>query len=260
MQYREVDRIIQAVPASDGAGVRLNRSLGQNDGARVDPFLLLDEFGSDRPGDYLPGFPAHPHRGFETVTYMLEGQMLHEDHLGNRGELGPGGAQWMTAGRGIIHSEMPQQEEGRMRGFQLWVNLPAAEKMRPPRYQDITTDLIPQVTPVEGGRVRVVAGSFGGAEGPARDISVAPLYLDISMGGRETQIIPVEEGHAAFVYVLDGRFFAGSEATEMIAELVAFKRLETTGKEMIKTVHAHPTLSEAVMEAAAVAYGEAINI
>src|SRR5919199_2055432 len=142
---RTVQRIIKSIPASDGAGVRLRRSLGQSAAQRLDPFLMLDEFSSENPGDYIAGFPAHPHRGFETVTYLLDGHMLHEDHLGNRGDLKSGGVQWMTAGRGIIHSEMPQQLEGRMRGFQLWINLPAAEKMKPAGYRDIDPSEIPVV-------------------------------------------------------------------------------------------------------------------
>jgi redox-sensitive bicupin YhaK (pirin superfamily) len=145
---------------SDGAGVKLARSLGQGGQQRLDPFLMLDEFGSENPGDYIAGFPPHPHRGFETVTYMLDGHMQHKDHLGNVGELRSGGVQWMTAARGIIHSEMPQQEQGRMRGFQLWINLPAAEKMKPPSYRDIQSDAIPEVDLGGVGTVRVIAGDY----------------------------------------------------------------------------------------------------
>src|SRR5919205_3335319 len=150
MSTRTVQRIIKSVPTSDGAGVKLRRSLGN--GVRHDPFLMLDEFSSDNPNDYIAGFPAHPHRGFETVTYLIDGHMLHEDHMGNRGDLKSGGVQWMTAGRGIIHSEMPQQLEGRMRGFQLWINLPANEKMKPAGYRDIQADEIPIVELPQGGR------------------------------------------------------------------------------------------------------------
>src|SRR3954471_1461711 len=155
---RRVQRVIPSVAASDGAGVKLRRSIGASAQLRHDPFLMLDEFFSDNPDDYLAGFPAHPHRGFETVTYMLDGHMRHEDHLGNRGDLGPGDVQWMTAARGIIHSEMPQQSEGRMRGFQLWLNLPAREKMKPAAYRDIPAGEIPSVTLPAGGEVRVIAG------------------------------------------------------------------------------------------------------
>jgi len=159
-QARTLERIIESVATSDGAGVKLRRSLGRGQGTRLDPFLMLDEFSSDNPGDYIAGFPPHPHRGFETVTYMLDGHMRHEDHLGNQGDLKSGGVQWMTAGRGIIHSEMPQQEEGRMRGFQLWINLPAKEKMKPAGYRDIQPDQIPMITLDNGARIKVIAGTL----------------------------------------------------------------------------------------------------
>src|SRR5207237_9908342 len=158
MTTRTVHRIIKSMPASDGAGVKLRRSLGQSNFARLDPFLMLDEFSSDDAADYIAGFPSHPHRGFETVTYMLDGHMRHEDHLGHRGELTAGGVQWMTAGRGIIHSEMPQQARGRMRGFQLWINLPRPEKMKPAKYRDIAAREIPIVEGPGGGTVKVIAG------------------------------------------------------------------------------------------------------
>ena len=145
MIARTLGQVIASVPASDGAGVKLRRSLGARQGLRVDPFLMLDEFSSESAEDYIAGFPAHPHRGFETVTYLIDGHMLHEDHLGNRGDLKSGGVQWMTAGRGIVHSEMPQQERGRMRGFQLWINLPAREKMKPAGYRDLQPEEIPAV-------------------------------------------------------------------------------------------------------------------
>src|SRR5581483_59568 len=158
MTTRTLEHIIESVPASDGAGVKLRRSLGGPRGLRVDPFLMLDEFSSENPGDYIAGFPAHPHRGFETVTYLLDGHMLHEDHLGHRGDLKTGGVQWMTAGRGIVHSEMPQQEDGRMRGFQLWINLPAREKMKPAGYRDLQASEIPVVNLAAGGTAKVIAG------------------------------------------------------------------------------------------------------
>src|SRR5919107_1416505 len=160
MTTRTLQRVIRSIATSDGAGVKLRRSVGQSRGLYHDPFLMLDEFSSENPGDYIAGFPAHPHRGFETVTYLLDGHMLHEDHLGNRGDLKSGGVQWMTAGRGIVHSEMPQQVEGRMRGFQLWLNLPAREKMQPARYSDIDPEQIPLVALPEGGRVKVIAGTL----------------------------------------------------------------------------------------------------
>src|SRR4026207_358503 len=158
MTIRNVKQIIQGQPASDGAGVKLIRSLGSANHLRLDPFLMLDAFSSENPDDYVAGFPSHPHRGFETVTYLLDGHMLHEDHLGNRGNLKSGAVQWMTAGRGIIHSEMPQQENGRMRGFQLWINLPAKEKMKPAGYRDIDPAEIPTVKLEGGGVVKVIAG------------------------------------------------------------------------------------------------------
>ena len=160
MPTRTLQRVIAAIPTSDGAGVKLQRSLGQSNWARLDPFLMLDHFSTDNPDDYIAGFPAHPHRGFETVTYMLDGHMRHQDHLGNTGDLKAGGVQWMSAGRGIIHSEMPQQEAGRMRGFQLWINLPAKEKMKPAGYRDIQATEIPVVELPGGGRVKVIAGTL----------------------------------------------------------------------------------------------------
>ena len=207
--------LIQKIPAqqtSDGAGVRLHRSLGAHQ-MRVDPFLMLDEFSTENPDDYIAGFPPHPHRGFETVTYMLEGHMLHEDHLGNKGHLRSGDVQWMTAGRGIIHSEMPQQERGAMRGFQLWINLPAAEKMKPASYRDIPSAEIPVVTLANSIRVKVIAGQFvapttestaGPTTGPIHGISTQPLFLDVTLpaSGVFTQMLP--EGHACFVYVFEG--------------------------------------------------------
>src|SRR5471030_1552301 len=160
MSIRTLVQIVPSIPTSDGAGVKLRRSLGSQRGLHVDPFLMLDEFYSDDPSDYIAGFPAHPHRGFETVTYMLDGHMRHEDHLGNRGDLGPGDVQWMTAAGGIIHSEMPQQSEGRMRGFQLWLNLAGDEKMKPAHYRDIPAGEIPTLALAGGSSVKVIAGSI----------------------------------------------------------------------------------------------------
>lgn len=213
MSSRRLQQIIPSLATSDGAGVSLRRSLGRSPAARVDPFLMLDEFSSDDPDDYIAGFPPHPHRGFETVTYMLDGHMLHEDHLGNRGDLLPGGAQWMTAGRGIVHSEMPQQESGRMRGFQLWINLPAAEKMKPASYCDIRPEEIPTVPLPGGGEVRVIAGRVDVAgetvAGPVRGITTDPLYVDVRLpaGGRFRQVLP--DGHSAFVYAYEGSLAIG---------------------------------------------------
>ena len=205
---RRLARTIPAMNTSDGAGVRLRRSLGSGEGTRLDPFLMLDEFSSVNPGDYIAGFPAHPHRGFETVTYMLDGHMRHEDHLGNQGDLKSGGVQWMTAGRGIIHAEMPQQLEGRMRGFQLWINLPAREKMKPAGYRDIQPDEIPVHRLSGGGQVKVIAGQLrsDGVElsGPIAGLSTEPLYLDVALPAGAAFMQPVTAGHHAMAYVFEG--------------------------------------------------------
>ena len=210
---RTVERLVAAQPTSDGAGVRLNRALGGAALSMLDPFLLLDEFQSDDPNDYLAGFPEHPHRGFETVTYMIDGAMEHRDSVGNRGRLGPGTAQWMTAGRGIVHSEMPKQERGLMWGFQLWVNLPRAHKMMRPRYQDIPRERIPE-TVVEGAKVRVVAGSAVGLTGPVDGIDVEPVFLDVAVERGVRFSAPLPAGHNAFVYVTDGAVRLGPARTE----------------------------------------------
>jgi redox-sensitive bicupin YhaK (pirin superfamily) len=208
MTIRTLKQAIKAVPATDGGGVKLLRSLGQSQSARLDPFLMLDEFSSANADDYIAGFPDHPHRGFETVTYMLEGHMLHRDHLGNRGDLKSGWVQWMTAGRGIIHSEMPQQESGRMHGFQLWVNLPAREKMKPAAYQDIPPEKIPLLTLQDGGQVKIIAGTAQiegrSVSGPVQGLSTEPLFLDVCLPAGGHFDHPVAEGHNAFVYLYEG--------------------------------------------------------
>jgi len=206
-----VARLVRGMAASDGAGVKLNRVIGGRDLPQLDPFLLLDEFRSDDAADYLAGFPEHPHRGFETVTYMLAGRMRHRDNQGNTGLLGPGSVQWMTAGRGIVHSEMPEQENGLMQGFQLWVNLPAKDKMTAPRYQDIEPGRIPEVEST-GARVRVIAGSYRGLRGPVQAEATEPLYLDVSLKGDQKFEAPVPEGHNAFVYVYEGSIDIGGRA------------------------------------------------
>jgi quercetin 2,3-dioxygenase len=217
---RTLTQIIRSVPTSDGAGVKLRRSIGSQRGLYLDPFLMLDEFYSDNPQDYLAGFPSHPHRGFETVTYMLDGHMRHEDHLGNRGDLGPGDVQWMTAAGGIIHSEMPQQTEGRLRGFQLWLNLPAAEKMRPAHYRDIPAGEIPRLVLRGGGHITVIAGtlsldgvrSSGPVNGPGAALSTDPLYLDIHLPSGQSVEVPLPAQHNAFLYLYDGEAQVGPEA------------------------------------------------
>jgi len=217
MKARTLAWQLKSVATSDGAGVKLRRSLGSRPGLNLDPFLMLDEFGTDKPEDYIAGFPPHPHRGFETVTYMLDGHMRHEDHMGNVGELTEGGVQWMTAGRGVIHSEMPQQEEGRMRGFQLWINLPAAEKMKPAAYRDIPAAEIP-VVESEGRRVKVIAGSYDDgasqATGPIAGLTTEPLFYDVALGAGKRFEVDVPEGHSAFVYTYEGALRVGPDGSE----------------------------------------------
>jgi redox-sensitive bicupin YhaK (pirin superfamily) len=199
-----VTQLVRGQPASDGAGVKLTRVIGTDALPELDPFLLLDEFGSDDPSAYLAGFPNHPHRGFETVTYMLEGRMRHRDNKGNEGVLEPGSVQWMTAGRGIIHSEMPEQTHGRMRGFQLWVNLPAAQKMSPPRYQELDADRFTTAQPAAGVRATIVAGTLGGVSGPVTGIAIDPLYADLRLEPRAAYEVSIPSGHTAVIYAFDG--------------------------------------------------------
>jgi redox-sensitive bicupin YhaK (pirin superfamily) len=212
---RPVARVLRGVPSSDGAGVNLTRLIGSNALSELDPFLLLDEIRSDRPGDYTAGFPDHPHRGFETVTYMLAGQMRHADSKGNRGLLRPGSVQWMTAGRGIVHSEMPEQENGLLWGFQLWVNLPAAQKMVEPRYQDIDPERIPEVVR-DGARVRVVAGNLADVSGPVHGVATDPLFLDVALepGARFEHDVPA--GHNAFLVGIEGVAGVGPEGSDRV--------------------------------------------
>jgi quercetin 2,3-dioxygenase len=222
MNIRSLNHLIDSVPTSDGAGVKLRRSVGSQRGLYVDPFLMLDEFYSDNPDDYIAGFPAHPHRGFETVTYMLDGHMRHEDHLGNRGDLGPGDVQWMTAARGIIHSEMPQQSEGRMRGFQLWLNLASQEKMKPAHYHDIPAREIPTVGLSTGGEVSVIAGTLelegrsvaGAVNGAGAKLTTDPTYLDVRLPPRVEFSLPLAQGYNAFLYAYEGSAEVGAPGSE----------------------------------------------
>ena len=213
MTPRTLQRAIAAIPTSDGAGVKLRRSLGQSPHARLDPFLMLDHFSTENPDDYIAGFPAHPHRGFETVTYMLDGHMRHEDHLGHTGDLKGGGVQWMTAGRGIVHSEMPQQEQGRMRGFQLWINLPAKEKMKPAGYRDIQPEEIPTAAFPGGIRVKVIAGTLQldghSIAGPIVGLTTDPLYFDVELPDGASFTHPIAKGYHAFVYPFEGSVDVG---------------------------------------------------
>jgi hypothetical protein len=211
---REVQQVVAAMATSDGAGVKLSRALGSRALSMLDPFLMLDEFHTDKASDYLAGFPDHPHRGFETVTYMIHGAMEHRDSLGNRGRLGPGSVQWMTAGRGIIHSEMPKQQDGLMWGFQLWVNLPSRMKMIKPRYQDIDPARVAE-THIDDAAVRVIAGEAGGRTGPVTDIVTAPQMLDVTVPARGTSRHTLPPGHNAFAYVFDGVVKLGASGTRV---------------------------------------------
>lgn len=203
-QYRGIEQKIRGIASSDGDGVRLTRVIGSSAMPILDPFLMLDEFGSQNPGDYIGGFPSHPHRGFETVTYMLEGRMRHKDNHGNEGLLTPGSVQWMSAGRGIVHSEMPEQEQGLMRGFQLWVNLPASEKMSEPKYQEFNAEQIPLVSLANGAQIKVIAGPIGDVVGPVKQAATQPLYFDVQLALGEDFEHVLPEGHNAFIYVYEG--------------------------------------------------------
>lgn len=210
MSERSIARLARGVPTQDGAGVNLSRVMGSPHMARVDPFLMLDEFKSDQASDYMAGFPMHPHRGFETVTYLLEGSMRHRDHLGNEGYLGPGSIQWMTAGRGILHEEMPQQENGMLWGFQLWVNLPASDKMTEPRYQDIPAQDIPEVE-FAAGRVRVVAGELQGAVGPVSGVATQPRFFDVRWDNTGSFNQQLPQAHTGFLYAYKGEVRVGAQ-------------------------------------------------
>jgi quercetin 2,3-dioxygenase len=207
---RMVRRVVKGMPTSDGAGVKLRRVIGQPQLPDLDPFLMLDEFGTDRAEDYIAGFPDHPHRGFETVTYMLDGRMRHRDNHGNEGVLVPGSVQWMTAGRGLVHSEMPEQQEGRMRGFQLWLNLPAREKMTAPKYQEFGPERIPVATPARGVTVRVIAGKVNGTTGPIAQPATDPTYLDLALEPGATFTQSLSRDYAAFLYVFEGSLQVGA--------------------------------------------------
>ena len=205
MSIRPIKRISQSKPTIEGAGVKLRRAFGFGETAETDPFLLLDDFRNDRPQDYLAGFPWHPHRGIETITYVLSGTVEHGDSLGNRGVLGSGDVQWMTAGRGIMHQEMPQGDrQGRMHGFQLWANLPSSLKMTAPRYQDIKSAEIPEVVDDDGTRVRVVCGEFWGKRGPVEGVAADPHYLDVFVLPGKRKTLKVETERHAFAYVFEG--------------------------------------------------------
>jgi len=223
MSIRPVQRLLKSQPTLEGAGVRLRRAFGFGETEAFDPFLLFDDFRGDRAEDYSAGFPWHPHRGIETITYVLAGAVDHGDSLGNQGTLGPGDVQWMTAGSGIVHQEMPHGDTlGRMHGFQLWANLPASLKMTSPRYQDIRAADIPVVTDDDGTQVRVVCGSFRGARGPVDGVAAEPQYLDVSVPAGRLTRLPVATTRHAFAYVFDGagRFAAASDPQPVTTERV----------------------------------------
>lgn len=211
-QSRSIERIIQGIATSDGAGVKLTRVLSAELQQRLDPFLLLDAFGSDNPDDYIAGFPDHPHRGFETITYMLSGQMRHRDNAGNEGLLGSGGVQWMTAGRGVIHSEIPEQKNGLMEGFQLWLNLPSHKKMSEPWYQDFPTSAIPEYITAQNVTVRVIAGNSHGVTSAVTRETTEPLYLDIHIPADADISVQIPASHNAFIYVYRGAAHIGKTA------------------------------------------------
>ena len=219
MSPRSVERLIAGQPTSDGAGVKLTRVLAQPLQRRLDPFLMLDAFGTDNPEDYIGGFPDHPHRGFETVTYMIAGRMRHRDSAGHQGLLQNGGVQWMTAGRGVIHSELPEQEEGRMEGFQLWLNLPAKDKLSTPWYRDIQSEEIPEFRTGEGVRVRVIAGRSHGIAGAMQRNVTEPLYLDLEIPANATFMQGLAPFYNAFVYVYRGALLIDN--TEVPAQRMA---------------------------------------
>jgi redox-sensitive bicupin YhaK (pirin superfamily) len=213
-QTRQLETIISGQNTSDGAGVKLKRIVSPQHNNAFDPFILLDEFASDDAADYIGGFPEHPHRGFETVTYMLEGAMLHRDHLGNEGHLRAGDVQWMTAAHGIIHSEMPEQENGVLHGFQLWINLPAKEKMNPPHYQDFAAASIPQVHLADGGYIKVIAGTYQTdsqtVTGAVTDVSTQPTYFDISLNSQQQLNLPIGMEKTVLIYVYQGELAIGA--------------------------------------------------
>lgn len=210
-QSRNVIQIIKPQPVTEGAGVRLKRSIATATLDHLDPFLLFDHFGSGNPDDYIKGFPMHPHRGIETVTYMIEGNVNHKDSIGNSGIIRSGDVQWMTAGGGIMHEEMPQPAQGEMVGFQLWVNLPTSHKMTTPRYQNITSEQIPEISRKDGVKIRVIAGEVDGVRGSVSEIFADPIYLDVSISANGAFSHPIEKGHTAFAYIFEGEGTFGGD-------------------------------------------------
>lgn len=221
LETREVERVVKGMQVSDGAGVLLLRVLTQELQRRLDPFLMLDEFRSDDPQDYIAGFPDHPHRGFQTVTYMLAGRMRHRDSAGNEGLLTAGGVQWMNTGRGLVHSELPEQEDGLMHGFQLWVNLPSHAKMSEPSYRDIPARQIPRYRTATQVEVRVIAGESNGVKGAVQQAYTEPLYLDVHIPANVRETVFIPQHHNAFVYVYEGMVLIGQRKTPVHARQMA---------------------------------------
>lgn len=221
MSERRISKILVGTETSDGAGVRLRRIIDQRVMKETDPFLLLDFFGSEDPDEYIAGFPWHPHRGIETVTYMIEGEVHHEDSLGNGGVIKGGDVQWMTAGSGIIHQEMPHVTNGMMKGFQLWVNLPANQKMSKPRYQEYSSEIIPLIKNGDT-KVKVIAGDFKGTQGPVKGLYMQPLYLDIKLGPHSELTIPIDNNYSSFAYVFEGEGFFPEDTIISEGKLVIF--------------------------------------
>ena len=212
MKTRKIKEIIKSKPTLEGAGVHLNRVFGNNEAPLLDPFLLLDDFRSGKPSHYLKGFPWHPHRGIETITYMLGGSVEHGDSMGNQGVIGVGDVQWMTAGSGIIHQEMPKGDKaGYMGGFQLWANLPASHKMMHPRYRDVKVSQIPEVSPASGVKIKIICGEVGGIKGPVHDIVTEPEYLDVTLSADAEFTHPEKPGHTVLAYIIDGRGYFADE-------------------------------------------------
>jgi len=219
-QTRNILRVLKSKPTLEGAGVHLRRAFGFSEVPQFDPFLLFDDFRSDTPAHYLKGFPWHPHRGIETITYMLEGVVEHGDSMGNKGVIRAGDVQWMTAGSGVIHQEMPKGDpDGRMGGFQLWANLPAAHKMMDPRYRDVVSEHIPEVTLESGATIRIICGTVRGKQGPVRDIVIDPEYLDISVAAESAFSHPTKRGHTVFAYVIDGNGYFCKEKNPFAYEV-----------------------------------------
>jgi len=236
MMFRSVTKMQTSRPATDGAGVRLRRVFGHSLAADLDPFLLLDHFGSDHPDDYLAGFPMHPHRGIETVTYMIEGVVEHKDSIGNKGSISSGDVQWMTAGSGILHEEMPQRYEGTMKGLQLWVNLPKVSKMMAPRYREVLKKDVPEIKLGQGSSIKVIAGRYNSAEGPVKDLVVPVSYYDVVLGPTGRIDLPTDKTHNGFVFVFEGQAAFGPDE----GKIVGVQQLAVLSKGEFLTARAGP--------------------